>query len=250
MSRQARLASLVAVLFAGPASAFILPASSILRRMCEARDELQISSLRLDGTLTFSNDGARDASAALGGSSRSELQADALLFVKMPGRCRLEASAPEGNRSVAVWSHGKERTEGTRVDELVAVVGQVCPLLAVRSSSEAETRAAVDRHLRSLKIEARATSLGRLGGQIAYVLGNPAEGQPQFWVYKDVFLPARVRWTDPERRSWDVRFLDYGSPISGESFPRVVELYRDGELLLRFTGLKSDSRAALPDRLF
>jgi hypothetical protein len=250
MSWRRRLTPLAAVLFAGTASAFILPASSILRRMCEARDELPISSLRLDGTLTFANDGARDASAALGSSGRSELQADALLFVKMPGRCRLEASAPEGGRSIAVWSHGKERTEGTRVDELVAVLGQVCPLLAVRSSSEAETRAAVERHLRSLKIDPRPTSLGRLGGQIAYVLGTATEGQPQFWVYKDVFLPARVRWIDGERRSWDVRFLDYGSPISGQLFPRVVELYRDGELLLRFTGLKSDSRTTLPDRLF
>src|SRR5712664_1068560 len=142
MIRRRRFTCLPAVLITGSAIAYILPASSILRRMSEARDELQISNLRLDGTLTFSNGSARNASAALGGGGRSELQVDALLLMKLPGRCRLEASSAEGGRSVAVWSHGKERSEGARLEELVAALGQICPLLAVRSSSELDTRAA------------------------------------------------------------------------------------------------------------
>jgi hypothetical protein len=218
--------------------------------MSEVRDEPPISNVRLDGMLTFANSSARSASAALGGGGRSELQVDALLLMKLPGRCRLEIATAEGSRSVAIWSHGKERTEGARLDELAAALGQICPFLAARSGSEAETRGAVDRHLRALKIDVRTASLGRLGSQVAYVLGSAAEGQPQFWVYKDIFLPARVRWADPDKKRWDIRFLDYGSPISGESFPRVVELYREGELLLRFAGLKSDTRSALAEKLF
>jgi hypothetical protein len=241
---------LLPLLLALSASAFILPPASILRRMTEARDELQVSNLRLDGMLTFANSSARSAGAALGGAGRSELQVDALLLMKLPGRCRLEATTPEGSRSVAIWSHGKERTEGARLDELAAVLSQICPFLAARSSTDAETRAAIDRHLRALKVDVRTATLGRLGSQVAYVLGAAAEGQPQFWIYKDTFLPARVRWADPDKKLSDIRFLDYGSPISGESFPRVVELYRDGELLLRFAGLKSDTRSALADKLF
>jgi len=241
---------LLPLLVAVTASGYILPAASILRRMSEAREDLQVSNVRVDGMLTFANSGARAAGAALGAPGRSDFQTDALLLIKLPGRCRLEATTPEGSRSVAVWSHGKERTEGAPLDELSAVLRQICSFLAARSSTEAETRAAVDRHLRALKVDVRATTLGRLGNQVAYVLGAAAEGQPQFWVYKDNFLPARVRWTDAEKKLWDIRFLDYGSPVSGESFPRVVELYRDGELLLRFAGLKSDTRSALADKLF
>jgi hypothetical protein len=240
---------LLAGIFTGwNASAYILPAWSILRRLSEARDELLISNFRLDGTLTLSSLSGRGGTA-LGGSGRSELQVDALLLMKLPGRCRLEASALEGGRSIAIWSHGKERSEGLRLDELVAVLSQICPLLAVRSSSDAETRAAIERHLHSMKIDVRTTSLARLGNQIVYVLGNTAPGQSQFWVYKDLFLPASVRWVDQDKRAWDARFLDY-SPISGESFPRIIELYRDGELLLRFSGLKSDSKSTLSDKLF
>jgi hypothetical protein len=250
VTQRIRFLFLAAILTGGSASAYILPAWSILRRMSEARDELQISNFRLDGTLTLSSWSGRGLGTALVGSSRSELQVDALLLMKLPGRCRLEASALEGGRSIAIWSHGKERNEGPRVEEIVAVLGQVCPLLAVRSSSDAETRAAIDRHLRGMKIDVRTTSLARLGNQIVYVLGSTAPGQSQFWIYKDIFLPASVRWVDQEKKAWDVRFLDYGSPISGESFPRIIELYRDGELLLRFSGLKSDFKSVLSDKLF
>ncbi len=245
----AGLLGALAIFVAGSASGYILPSASVLRRMSEARNELQISNLRVEGTLTLLNSAARNAVPSLGGA-RSEIQLDAVLLLKLPGRCRLEASTPDGARAVAVWSHGKDRVEGTRLDELAVALVQICPLLAVRSSSEAGTRAAVERHLLAMKIDARTTSLGRLGGQIAYVLGEPAEGQPQLWVYKDVFLPGRVRWTDPGKKRWDVRFLDYGSPIIGEGFPRVVELYRDEEPLLRFSGLKSDAKTALADKLF
>jgi hypothetical protein len=240
----------LAILITTAASAYILPASSILRRMSEARNELQISNLRIDGTLTFAGSSAPTAAATLGGAGRSEVQVDGVLLLKLPARCRLEASTPEGARSVVVWSHGKERTEGTRLEELAVTLAQICPLLATRSSSEAATRAAVERHLLAMKIDARTTSLGRLGGQIAYVLGQAAEGQPQLWIYKDGFLPASIRWTHADKNRWDVRFLDYGSPLTGEAFPRVIELYRGDELLLRFSGLKSDSKAAVAEKLF
>src|SRR5262249_40357757 len=68
------------------------------------------------------------------------------------------------------------------------------------------------------------------------------------WVFKDSFLPARMRWSDGGVQ-WDIRFVDYNSP-AGDWFPRVVEVARNGEREARFTTLSGDPRANLPDRLF
>jgi len=231
--------ALWALLAAASAGGYILPASSILRRMSEARNDVQISNLRIDGTLTFASSAAREAAALFGGGG-SEIQVDGVLMLKLPSRCRLEVST-QFARGAVVWSHGKQRAEGARLDELAIALAQICPLLATHSG--------VEHYLSAMNIQAK-TSLGRLGRQIAYVLGQPADGEPQLWVYKDNFLPARIRWTDSDKRHRDLRFLDYGSPLTGEAFPRVIELYRESELLLRFSGLKSDSKAGLPEKLF
>jgi hypothetical protein len=236
-------------LFSLSAAAYILPPASILRRMSEARDEMPVSSVRVDGTITFAGSTASEASSVWGApADRGEVQADAALLLKLPGRCRLEVLASDGGKTAAVWALGKRRSEGAVLTAVTTALDQICPLLAVKST-DPQTRAALERHLQSLKVDTRAASLGRLAGQVAYVLGNPAQGQPQLWVYKDVFLPARVRW--PEASGlYDARFIDYGSPVSGEFFPRVMELYRNNELGIRFTGLKADARAQLSDKLF
>jgi len=228
------------LLAAASAGAYILPAGSILRRMSEARNDVQISNLRIDGTLTFASSVAREAATLFGGGG-SEIQVDGALMLKLPSRCRLEVST-QFARGAVVWSHGKQRAEGVRLDELAIALAQICPLLATHSGVE-------QHYLSAMNIQAK-TSLGRLGRQVAYVLGQPADGEPQLWVYKDNFLPARIRWTDADKRHRDLRFLDYGSPLTGEAFPRVIELYRESELLLRFSGLKSDSKAGLPEKLF
>jgi len=246
--RRAVLAfALLALFAAAGAGAYILPASSILRRLSEARNDVQVSNLRIDGTLTFASSAARQAATLFGGGG-SEVQVDGVLMLKLPSRCRLEVST-DAARGAVVWSHGKQRAEGVRLDELAIALAQICPLLATRSNSEASTRAALEHYISAMNVQAK-TSLGRLGRQIAFVLGQPAEGEPQFWIYKDNFLPARVRWTDADKRRWDLRLLDYGSPLTGEAFPRVIELYRDKELSLRFSGLKSDSKTALAEKLF
>jgi hypothetical protein len=77
-----------------------------------------------------------------------------------------------------------------------------------------------------------------------------AEGRSQFWVYKDSFRAARLRYTDSANNAWDIRFLDYTSPATGEWMPRTIEVWRGGQRALRFTALKGDNRATLADKLF
>ncbi len=234
------------------AQGYILPGGSILRRMVAARDEQQLVTLKIDGNVSFYGEAAKQGGAALGlPADRGDVQSEAAIYLRFPGRCRLEATSIETQKlAAAVHTSAKRRVEGGEVQALAVAVSQLCPLLAFRSSSDGEGREAVNRQLAALKIESRKTSLARIGGQVAYVLGDPAEGSPQFWIYKDNFLPARLRFTDPAGVAWDLRFLDYASPATGEWFPRVVELFKGAEPVLKFTGLKGDAKSKIDEKLF
>ncbi len=244
-------AALAALAVASVAFGYILPGPSILKRLAEGRDELQLATLKVDGTLSFFGSAAREAGAALGlPADRDELQVDAAASLKVPGRCRLEASSLDtGKSSAAIDSHAKRRAEGNELASLAVALEQLCPLLASRSATGGESRQAIERHLAALKVDINKVSLARQGGQVVYVLGEPAEGSPQLWVYKDNFMPARLRFA-ADGLAWDLRLLDYSSPATGEWFPRVVELDRKGEPWLRFTGLTADAKAKLDDKLF
>lgn len=247
-----RLVGLSAALAAAGAVAYVLPGWSIVRRMTSTRDELGVSSLRVDGSVSFLGSVAHDAALALGlPADRPEVQLDAAVLLKLPDRCRFELLPPEGGaKAAAVLSDGKARREGREVPAVGVALEQICAVLATRSSrGEGDAREAVLGYLKEKRIDLGASSLARQGGQVAYVIGNPAEGKPQLWVYKDTFLPARLKVLDGGVL-WDVRFIDYGSPVTGDAFPRMVEVYKGGELALRFTALKSDSKATLADKLF
>ena len=220
-----RVAVLGAVLAAGSALAFVMPAWSILRRMVNAREELGASNVRADGAASFYGSGAREAAAALGlPADRAEVQVDAAVLFKAPGRCRFELLPVEGSRAASVLSDGKDRREGRELAILDIATEELCAVLATRSGDEAGARDGVLAYLKENRVDTSATSLARFSGQVAYVMGSPAEGKPQFWVYKDAFLPARLKLTD-KGTAWDVRFLDYTSPVTGEHLPRMLEVY-------------------------
>jgi len=81
-----------------------------------------------------------------------------------------------------------------------------------------------------------APSLSRLVDHVAYVLGAPAHdlGRPQLWLYKDSHAPARLIVGGA-----DLRLLQYGNPAAAEWFPRVLELWIDGQLASRFEVLEA-----------
>jgi hypothetical protein len=230
---------------AGTAAAYVLPGGAILRRMVEAREELHLGSARVEGTLALSG----GAMAELG-SELPEYRTDAVFLLRVPGRCRLDASAPDARPLTVVVSQGKRRAEGPAVAALGYAVQEVCALLALRSSSEADARASLEQQLRALQVDTHETSLGRLGGRVAYVLGASKPGAGQLWVFKDSFLPAQLRFTDEHGTSWQVRFIDFSSPATGAWFPRAVEVSRGNELQARFTTLRGDNHASVPEKLF
>lgn len=245
-----QLALLLGVFYVEPTSAYILPGTSILRRMIDQRDAMEAPNIRVDGTLIFFGAARRDAARVfrLPGEG-SDASTEAAMMVKAPGRCRIEVWTADGSRVAAIFSPRRARFEGTEIPALGAAVEQVCAILGGSSGSEAGSRAGLERHLDLLKVDWRRPWLARVGGQIAYVMGGASDVQPSFWVYKDTFLPARLRWIDAQHATWDLRLADYSSPLTGELFPRVVELSRNGELALRFNALRVN-QAVLPDKLF
>lgn len=238
-------------LLALSAQGYIPPHWSILRRVAEHRDDLQLSTLKVLGNLSFHGAAAQEAGAALGPrGSGAELSVEAAVYFKLPGRCRLEISSPSGKAWAAIYSGAKARTEGGEIPALRVAVSQLCALLAARSSSEQEGRGFLERHLSRLGVDFKETSLGRFAGQVAFVLGERAEERPQLWVYKDSYQPARLRFSDEQGTSWEVRLFDFSSPASGEWFPRTVEVHQGGELAARFTVASAEARAKLDDRMF
>jgi hypothetical protein len=250
MLEKAKLLTLPILLCCGMAGAYLLPSGAIVRRLGEARDEHGATSLRVEGSVSLFGELASGAQAALKLSGeRAELQLDGIFSLKAPGRCRLELTAPGGNRLAAVQSGGRRRGEGEVPGGLLVAVEQLCSLLATRGG-EGGSRAAFERHLSALRVQPRSVVLGRVSKEVTYILGDPSPGQPQLWIYKDTFFPARLTFGDSQGTSWDVRLSDYGSSVTGSWAPRVVELHKAGTLVLRFTALKADSPVALADRLF
>lgn len=230
---------------AGTAAAYVLPGGAILRRLVEAREELHLSGARVEGTLFFSGGAMVELATEL-----PEYRTDAVFLLRVPGRCRLDATTPDTKPLSVTLSQGKRHVDGPAVAALTYAVQEVCALLALRSSSESDARSALEQHLRSLKVDTHDTSLGRVGGQVAYVLGAGKPNDGQLWVFKDSFLPARVRFTDERGAVWEVRFVDFASPATGTWFPRQLEVSRGSELQVRFTTVRGDNRANVPEKLF
>lgn len=233
-------------------AAYVLPSYSILRRMADGRDDLALNAMKVEGSAAISPSSAREVAALMGVDWQSgELMLSFTASMRLPGRCRLELSSTESTKTlVTVSSNGKRRNEGGELPALQVAIDEICAVLALRGAGEGESRAAVEKHLAVLKVNTKATSLGRFRGTVAYVLGDTTEGAGQLWIFKDRFNPARIRFVDDKQLAWDVHFFDYTSQATGSAFPRQVLVSKGPEPVLRLTTLKGDLKAKLEDALF
>lgn len=232
--------------------AYVMPAPSVLRRTARERDELGLTAMRVEGTVNVPMAAAADYANALGVTTGpGELQLNAVISMRLPARCRFELSSLDSTKSVAAISNnGKRRSEGGELPALQAALDEICATLALRGAGDGDSGNALERHLQSLKIDTKQSALARYDGTLAYLIGNKAEGSPQFWVYKDdQFHPGRVRFTDDKGVAWDIKFRDYASQAS-DAFPRLVEVWKGDALQLKFTTLSTDVKPKLEDNLF
>lgn len=256
MSRGGRIAiALAAAVSAAPALGYLLPVTGILKRLSQRREDLALGTLEVRGTFIMGGEAGKAASQATGiPLLGSELSVAAVVSIKMPGRCRLDLVAPDlsdADRPAVVAKQGKVTgLKGLdRSAAAQALVRGVCAVLGERPGGVQPDRPYAE-ELARLGIPLGDVHLARFGGRIAYVLGaRPQEKKPQAWLDKQTFQPVRVV-SSFAGSLFDVRLLDYGSPVGGDWFPRAVEVHEGGELRARFATEKVAANPRIPDALF
>ena len=256
MTRSGRIAvALAALLSAVPALGYLLPVTGILKRLAQRREDLALGSLEVRGTFLMGGEAAKAASQATGiALLGSELSVSAIVSIKMPGRCRLELAPPDlsdADRPAVVVRQGKVTgAKGLeRTAQAQALLRGVCAVLGERPGGAEPDRPYAE-ELARMGVALGDVYLGRFGGRVAYVLGaRPQERKAQVWVDKQTFQPVRVVSTFAGTL-FDVRLLDYGSPVGGDWFPRAVEVHEGGELRARFATEKVVANPRIPDAVF
>ncbi len=249
------------LLAATTAWAYMLPAPSLIRKTEARREELNLHSLQVMGTLLVTG----QAGHALADKYHLPFENDSVtlpaqLSYMMPGRCRLDLAVPgipEGQQLFAADRNGK--VSGPDELKVVQTLWQlVCPWLSSRGGEDG-TRV-IDEWLKAVGVDFQRSSLARYGGIVAEVVGaGPRETErPQVWIDKDQFVPLRMM-TSVKGVAYDAHLIDVGGPGGGgEGLPRAIELYGPGDaasagqpqLLLRFSADRAEPNAKINDSLF
>jgi hypothetical protein len=227
--------ALLASLIPAAAAAYILPPRFVIKKMVEARGKLGILNLAVDERYTVrGGDGGLKTSRAVE-------------TISAPSRWRTEIELKSGAYEI-VRRGDRVRTGGETATEPLDV------LTVLFAAPRGDVDFIVD-HLHRLGVDLGARHLSRFAGRIAIVIGaNQGDDRsPQLWVDKDRFLP--LRFIAPVKIGGkdvvqDTRLLEYGSPATGDWFPRVIEVYRGGELLSRRVAEKVRVNQSIPDDLF
>ena len=127
---------------------------------------------------------------------------------------------------------------------------EIFPSLLFANSAET-----IKRLLVGEQVDIGEVHLGRMGGQIAYVIGGqPREPDaPQFWCDKDHFWPLRLvgrRSRQGVADLVDIRLLSYQEVANDIWMPSVIEFYRQRQLFLRLVVQKTYHNRRLEERLF
>ena len=109
--------------------------------------------------------------------------------------------------------------------------------------------------LAAQQVDLTQVHLGRLGKQIAYIIGGPPREveAPQFWCDKDNFWPIRLIGRRSSSRVddlLDIRFLSYQEVAGSTWLPTVIEIYRQGQLVFRMTVQSTSFNQRFPESLF
>jgi hypothetical protein len=165
-------------------------------------------------------------------------QHPAQLVLRFPLSCKLEG---EGGVSLSVRGTPAKPTgtaEGTAGPAL-QMLQLACPFLTWRGLPPADAEEAIRQAAiaAGTDVATGATSLGRMGDRVVYVLGAPSRDltRPQLWLYKDSAAPARLIGPG----GLELRFLEYGNPAAADFFPRVIELWDGGQMTARFEALEA-----------
>jgi hypothetical protein len=209
-------AGLCVALAVSSARAYILPADAILGSVAKRRESLGFTSLVVEG---FRRRGSSDTAE------------DQVWEAILPGvGHRQEIRGVDG--TTVVLTLGQKRwvfKEGERPQGVKTKPSLVTSFLA-RTDGKLEGRA----FLSAYGIDSEVVSLSRIDKQIAFVIGaKPWEpDKAQLWIDKSFRVPVRLVEADPKtKETIDIQMTGYGSAQTGEWWPRVIEVRKNGQLV-------------------
>jgi hypothetical protein len=178
----------------------------------------------------------RSKEATLSGTLtvRGEPARAARMVLRFPLSCRLEG---DGGLSLAVRGTTEKPVDNVDAAPAARLLQLACPFIAYRGLKSEEAELALHAAAASLGADLNVpTSLSRFIDRVVYVVGSAPRdlSRPQLWIYKDSNAPARVISQDA-----DLRLLQYGNPAAADWFPRVLELWIDGQQAAKFEVLET-----------
>jgi hypothetical protein len=201
------------------ASAYVLPAESILSSVARRRAQLAFKSLILEGIHKNGSDAPEE---------------DVYEIIRPNTAHRIEFKASDGTTVVLTVGTRRWRfKEGDHPSAPLKIKPDVIGTFITSTEEDPGGRRAVAL-TKAYNIDDNVVSLSRLGHRVAYVIGaKPWEKEkPQIWIDKSLRVPIRLIEVDPKTKSiTDTRYLEYGSGQTGEWYPRRIEIWKDGQLV-------------------
>jgi hypothetical protein len=238
MRRVLPIAAVLAGLLAGDiARAYVLPTEFIMRLLAEKRRRLDVSDLSVQLITEV---------------VRHDAPVDERIYLKNPERLRRVRQLEEDEATVEIVREGQ--TAAGPEDRIRKTRGPpdiLAALLMPKGADLDSMQARMTQAVSALGIDTRVTALGRFGDRICYVVGARAweEDVSQLWLDKETFLPSRLILVKGSKRR-ETRWLEFGSSVTGDWFPRVIELYEDGKLVERAEVARIEPNKKVPETLF
>ena len=218
------LVCMTALGVASAANAYVLPAGYLVRMLVEQRQDQNI----------------RDLSIRLQTEVEESSVLEGHLYLKSPERLR-RVEEDDGIEKVYVVREGKQASgTGQNLRRLNGLSYDLTSdlLIAGKGDIDAQTTHLFG-VLKAYGIDTSVVALSRSFDQRpVYVIGARARDleKPQLWMDKSTLLPVRVMIT-VEGKRYDMRYLEYGSPV-------------DKNLTMRSEVVEVRSNQKLPESLF
>lgn len=215
------IALLAITTFSSIAFAYILPADAILSSVAKRRGKIALESIVVEGTLEVGPNAPHAVWEALvpGKAHRVEHKlADKTIVTTTIGARR--------------WTHAL----GERAPRPEIVTDDLWMTFIGAPESDAGGKRGLA-FCERLKIDTSVVSLSRLDKRVAFVIGaKPWEtNKPQLWIDKKLRVPVRLIRVDASGNVIDQQLHGFGSPVTGEWYPRHYEVYENGTLKERIT---------------
>jgi hypothetical protein len=237
------LCGLLTLVWAPAAQAYVPPADALCRMLAEVRRAPQVRDVSLQLTADVQ-----------GHDSPVEKR----LYFKKPERMRVVQQ--DDVVLTSIYREGLCVSLENKVLKAGPLpADQLLPVLYFPRGSTIEDMAGrVLAALQAADVDTHVTALGRQAEAVAYIIGarDFEPDRPQVWLDKATLQPIRVvtlvkgAQADQAPLRRELRLLEYGSSVCGNSFARVYEVYEDGTLVRRAEVTAARFNQDLPESLF